>query len=247
MRIQFFIFIFLFTALSVSCQSSAGVSIPSKQTFILGEFSDYGYKAKLENKGDQVVTVQLRSKEDASVITTIQLSPKQKESLSVAADQLVAMENASSTEAQVNVKMSKTVKGMSYEGGGLEEETAAAPTETKPTNAKSAPSEYTVDANATPAQNRATATIGKGEAFILGEGTSAKYSVDLKTMGGSIKVSIRNRDTKEQTQGFGLGNGGETVYIRPYEVIYLLNSGSGPAIVSAAFSEPVSGARKVEL
>lgn len=242
MRIQLLFFVVLFTALTAFGQrTSAGVEIPPQQTFLLGEYADYAYKAKLENKGSKVVIVELRNKADQSVISTVQLSPKQTESFQVAADQVVAMRNPHDRKAKVNAKMSTTVVGMRYVENE-EELLTPAPSESEPSL-----NGISIDPNASPAEENVKASISKGEAFVLGEGTSTTYSVDLKKMGGSVKVSIRDRRTSEQTQGFGLGNAGATVNLRPYEVIYLVHDGGLPARVSATFSEPVSGARVIEV
>ncbi len=245
MRFQVLFFALLFTALTASCQSSsAGVDIPAKQTFLLGEYADYSYKAKLENKGSQAVTIELRSKEKGELVSSIQLSPKQSESFQVPADQIVAMVNSSNRKAKIFAKMSKKVIGMSYVG--QEEEIDLATIQAARVPSSNEP--IAIDSNAGPAKEKAKATVKSGEAFVLGEGTSDNYAVDISKVGGSIKVSIRDRRTNEQTQGFGLGNMGiEKVNIRPYEVIYLVHDGGIPARVSVDFSQPVSGARVVEV
>jgi len=245
MRVQILFFALLFSSITASCQSSsAGVDIPAKQTFLLGEYADYDYKAKLENKGSQTVTIELRSKENGELVSSIQLSPKQSESFEVPAEQIVAMVNSSDRKAKIFAKMSKKVVGMSYVGQDEEIDletiqAARVPSSNKP---------VVVDPNAGTAQENAKATVKTGEALVLGEGTSEAYAAEISKIGGSIKVSIRDRRTNEQTQGFGLGSGrSETVNIRPYEVIYLVHDGGLPARVSVTFSKPVSGARVVEV
>ena len=115
MRFQDLLCAILLTVSAASCQrSSAGVTIPPEQTFLLGKLSNYSFKAKLKNKGSQVVSIELRSIGDGSIISTVQLSPKQVESFEVSADQLVAMVNSSSANAEVSAKLNKTVAGMSY-------------------------------------------------------------------------------------------------------------------------------------
>jgi hypothetical protein len=243
MRIQVFLFALLLLATSASCQrSSAGVAIPSQQTFLLGEYADYPYEAKLENKGSQMVTIELRSKSDQSVMSSVQLSPKQVESFQVSLDQIVAMVNSSNSEAQISAKMSKKVIGMNYVGQEEEVELSVATSEKVKTQ-----NGITLTENAGPPRKKSKATISSGEAFVLGEGTSSNYSADLKVFGGPIKVSVRDRRSNEQTQGYGLANGSETINIRPYEILYLVHEGKIPARVSVDFSKPVSGARVVEL
>jgi len=248
MHIQVLLFAFLLSALSASCQStSSKVTIPAQQTFMLGEYSDFAYKAKLTNKGSKTVTIQLRNKSDQSVVSSLQLSPKQSESVEVTADQLVAMKNATKGDALIVAKMSKKIYGMSYVGQMEEALDEEVEIEVIQAPSESIPEPNMVDANATSATEKVTATVSGGQALVLGEGTSDQYSADLKTIGGSIKVSIRDRNTGEQTQGFGLGNAGATVNIRPNEVIYLLSVGAVPAVVSVGFSKAVSGMRKVAI
>jgi len=246
MRIQILFFVLLFSTLAAKCQrTSAGVTIPPQQTFLLGEYEDDGYTAKLVNKGAQNITIELKRKADDALISSVQLSPKQAKSFEVESGQVVAMVNSTDTEAQVSAKMSTKVVGMRY----VEAKKSKASMQEEPqTSTKASPKSYSTVSNASSATSEVKETVSKGQTLILGEGTSDSYSFSVRKIGGSIKVSIRNRETNEQTQGFGLGNVGvEEVNIRPYEVVYLINTGSVPAMVSVGFSKPVNGLRKVEL
>ena len=244
MRIAILISSLFFSILSVSCQrSTAGLTIPPRQTFILGEYAQYGYDARLRNDGKEAVTVQLRDKTSGAVAKTVELAPGSKESFAVEASQEVTLANETDRKAKVYVVMSEEVQGMRYvanDGGPLEREVTE--DDVRVALLMAPPT----DAAPAPATEEAFTKLAAGETFVLGEGTEAEYSAKLSRLLGDIEVSVRDRETGEQTQSFGLGRTA-TVYIRPYEVIYLVNAGSRSANVRAVFSQPVSGARVVEL
>lgn len=242
MRFILFIFtVLLLSSVAAAQNSSAGVNIPAHQTFVLGEYEKEPYTAKLENKGQVEVLLSILNKDDKSLITSIKLAPKQSEKVEISPDQLVTMENSSDRKAKVFVKMTETVEGMRYIDQS--EEIEIVDTEVQ----ENLPQEVEVDSSASAAKEKVISTLAPGRTWILGEGTSAHYSVLLKRSGGGVKVSIRDRKTGVQTQGFGLGpaEDGATVHIRPHEVIYLVNTSILPANVSAEFSQAVSGSRKV--
>ena len=231
-------------AYASSAQSTANVTIPGEQTFILGEYADYAYRAKLTNEGRRLVTVTLRDKETDVAAESVALAPGEQAAFEVAASQEVTLENANARPAKVFVRMSRTVEGMRYvglDGEDLDKSPAGAElTRGLP------PIE--VDADAGPAQAKATATLGRDQQFVVGEGTSASYAADLNNLGAAIEVSVRDRRTGEQTQGFGLGRAGKaTVNVRPHEVLYLVHEGRGTTRVSVDFDREVSGARVEDL
>ena len=205
---------------------------------MLGEYADYKYKAKLRNDGAQDVRVVLRDKDSKAEATSITLRPGQGEAVVVSANQEVTLQNASISRATVYVTMSKTVEGMRYVANDGSEPAAM----DKPSPQQARPLSLSAEVVNQKPQEQITQQLSQGEALVLGEGTQDSYSVDFTSLSGSINVSVRDRKTGEQTQGFGLGRKA-TVYIRPNEVIYLLNAGSGRARVKAKFSAAVRGAR----
>lgn len=240
----FLIFIACIISTSVYAQTStAGVDIPANQTFILGEYSDFDYKAKLTNDGQVAITIQLRDKVSKAVEQTFVLKPKQSESVKVAASQIVTMENATAIPGSVEAVLSKTVYGMGYVANeAMEVEQLGLSSKPTPGEFDDAPVE--IDAEAGPEQKKVSQQILAGQELIIGEGTRTNYTAFISKQGGDIEVSIRDRRTQQQTQGFGLGNTGKVeVSIGPTEVIHLVNVGKKAAKTTVRFSEPVSGAR----
>ena len=224
----------------VACaQSTAGLTIPARQTFLLGEYADYDYRASLDNRGGEAVTVRLRDKGSTAVAQEIRLAPDASGALAVGAGQEVTIENATDGEAELRVRMSRTVQGMRYVGNdGAELADAPAAEEVPVFTQALAPAE------AGPARTRAVATVAAGQRFVLGEGTSADYAATIRNRGAAIDVRVRDRRTGEQTQGFGLAKRGrETVYVRPHEVLTLEHAGEGPTEIAVTFDRAVSGAR----
>ena len=226
--------------LAAACsRSTAGLTIPARQTFLLGEYADYDYTAKLDNRGGEAVTVRLRDKGSKAVVQEIRLDPEASGSLDVGAGQEVAIENANDGEAELLVRMSRGVQGMRYVGNdGAELADAPAAGEVPVFTQALAPAE------AGPERTRAVASLTPGQRFVLGEGTSADYAATIRNRGAAIDVRVRDRRTGEQTQGFGLAKRGrETVYVRPHEVLTLEHAGEGPTEIAVTFDRAVSGAR----
>ena len=227
---------FLTLTTATAQRNTAGLTIPARQTFLLGEYADYPYRADLKNVGRQPVTAQLRDKDSKAVAKTLTVAPGDKVTVEVAASQEVALENANDRRAKVDVTMSREVVGMRYVGNG----DVALP---QPDVSKNVTAADAVPGAGAPRRTVAT-TIKRGRALVLGEGTVGEYAAVLMREGGRVEVSVRDRKTGAQTQGFGLGDRA-TVYIAPHEVIYLVNAGLGRASVRVEFSEPVGGMRVV--
>ncbi|MEM9931246.1 MAG: hypothetical protein AAF840_15625 [Bacteroidota bacterium] len=85
---------------------------------------------------------------------------------------------------------------------------------------------------------RTVAGIGipANQEFILGEGRHGSYKATLKNKSTTdVMVSVRDKDTKEQTQGFGL-SGTATVRIGANEVVHLINESDQAIEVKATLS-----------
>ena len=217
-------------------QATAGLNIPARQTFLLGEYADYGYRASLDNRGRRDVTVRLRDKDTKAVAKEVFLPAGEKAKLKVSPEQEVAIENDTDGKAELFVRMSRGVQGMRYvnlDGTELSGRAEAPSTERR----------YVLDPSAGAPEERVTVSLAPGQRLVVGEGTSADYAVEIRTRGRDIIVSARDRESLEQTQSFGL-NGRETINIRPHEVLYL-DAGVRGAKLKLRFSEPVSGARVV--
>jgi len=215
-------------------QKTAGVTIPAQQKFILGEYMDSPYTAKMDNQGAQPITVVLVNKKSRETSETIVLESGAATKLQVDPSFEVHLRNATNTKGFVFVKMSKKVPGMRYAGQDDSEEKQR----------RSEDNRVFVKAqDAGPAQASMKAIIPAGQQLVVGEGSSTNYTATIKSSGGhEIMVSIRDKQTGVQTQGFGL-KGKDEVHIRRHENIYLTNKYGKDLKVKITTSKPISGER----
>ena len=109
------LFVFIVLLILNSCSSfKSGLTIPANQTFLLGEFNDKNYSAKLINKSNLRVIVIAVDKNSGEVTQSFGLAPKGKTKVSIRKDETVYFENGNGTEVEVDVILSKGVKGMRY-------------------------------------------------------------------------------------------------------------------------------------
>ncbi len=109
--------LFAFTALLIlnSCSSfKSGLTIPANQIFLLGEFNDKNYSAKLINKSNLTVIVKVVDKNSREVTQSFGMAPKGKTKVYISKDETVYFENKNGTEVKVDVILSKGVEGMRY-------------------------------------------------------------------------------------------------------------------------------------
>jgi hypothetical protein len=227
--------------LLVSCQrSTADLVIPPRQVFVLGEYMDDGYRATLSNKGEQAVTVRLIDKKTRETNEQLTLASGTQQSVSVTADQEVRLYNDDDRKARLLVEMSRGVEGMRYEGmdGRPSDRLAADP----PASEEEA---IVVRTDVGPPLTKVEREILPGNQLIIGEGSSLGYTASINTLGHLIEVSGRDKRSGRQLQGFGL-EGKERVTIRPYEDLYLINTGQEAVRVRLTFDRPVRGARLTE-
>lgn len=87
--------------------------------------------------------------------------------------------------------------------------------------------------------------IEPNQEFILGEDTKQAFKATLKNDSTfDIKVSVRDTETGEQTQGFGLaGNGKVDVYISRNEEVHLINEADAEGKVTVHLNKTVQGMR----
>jgi len=228
-----FLLLTFFLALLTSCsRTTAGVTIPARQTFVLGEYMDDAYTAKLDNRGDQTVTVELIGKTDGQTSSSLKLAGGEGTTLSVEPDFLVHLKNTSETDADVAVVMSKNVPGMRY----IDPNEVKDPAADQPDNRV-----FTAAPDAGPAHESVKMAIPAGQQLVVGEGTTASYSAKISS-NREISVSVRDKHTGQQTQGFGM-RGVQRINVRRHEDIYLVNDGRKDATVSLRMSMPVAGKR----
>lgn len=234
MRFLVTILLFSFFLFPCCAQKTAGVTIPAQQKFILGEYMNDAYTAKMDNRGSQLITVSLIDKESREVAQTIELESGASTKLDVAPSYEVHLQNATNKKGFMFVKMSKKVPGMRYVG---KDDSGIAASPSKDTRV------FLPAKDAGPAQESLTVTIPAGQQLVVGEGSSTNYTATINNRGGKeVKVSIRDKKTGVQTQGFGL-RGSDQVSIRRHENIYLVNYSKKELKVKVTMSKPISGER----
>ena len=235
------LFLFALPLLLAACSRSvAGLTIPPNQAFVLGEDMDSGYRVSLVNRGTVAVTVQLIDKQSGEERARRVLNRGGNEEIYVEPGVRVRMVNATAARADILVTMSKGVQGMrleDLEGKAVETISPAA------REAERGP--VVVKNDRGPARRKVSTELPAGQELIVGEGTSKSYSAAIRVGDGrGIKVSVRDKRSGRQRQGFGLGApGSETVNIGPEEDLHLLNTGDRTVRISIALSEAVSGVR----
>ncbi len=237
--------ILLFAISSFACsQSTAGLSIPARQQFVLGEYMTGSFTASMENRGSVPITVTTVDKQTGSERQRLSLPVGEKASVRVPASEEARLLNATDREADILVVMNKFVEGMSFldlEGRPLVriaeqegEDAGAMPMNKEPLGAP---------------VTSVNTTIPARQQLIVGEGSSDDYSVELSNLGGrNVEVSVLDKETGRQTQGFGLGRFGTvTVTVRPNENLHVENYDDSGCRVRLELSKPVVGARSEEL
>ena len=227
---RFFFLLLLPLALVTSCsRSTAALTIPARQTFVLGEYEYNGYRADLDNRGKQNVTAQLIEKTTGEVMESIAVPAGSRKSLTVPKSQQVHLVNATGEDAELRVIMSENVQGMRY----LEDGEAYEP---RPVVVKTTPLED-IDKPFTK-----TVTVPGGGKVAVGESFTEGYALHIVNAGKSNGLSVAgiNKTTGEQTQGFGLGRMGKVdMWVRESETLHFFNEGTKEAKVVLSFSKDV--------
>jgi hypothetical protein len=243
MRLLFSILFFTLLSTGNYAQGTAGLTIPANQTFVLGEYRTTSYRASVKNIGSQHVEVVLINRNTRVEAQRIQLEAGTRQSLKVPAEQILHLVNAGSIAAKlkVNSPVSGT-EGMSYLNA---EQTPDKVRKTKielPTKPSTV-----VEGTELIETSVAKATLEPGQSIIIGEGSAGDFNVRLTNMGSGIEVSGRTKNEGRQTQGFGLGKFGKVdMYLRPNEVLYLVNNSDRRSTVKAKMDRPVRGVRIIE-
>ena len=228
---RFFFILLLPLAFVTSCsRSTAGLTIPARQTFVLGEYEYNGYRADLDNRGKQDVTAQLIQKSTGDVVETVAVPAGSRKSLWVAPSQQVHLINATREDAELRVVMSDNVQGMRY----LEDGEAYEP---RPVIVKTTPLED-IDKPYTQ-----TVTVPVGGKVAVGKAFAEGYALHIVNAGKSKGLSVAGIDkiTGEQTQGFGLGRMGKVdMWVRESETLHFFNEGMQEAKVVLSFSKDVN-------
>jgi hypothetical protein len=91
--------------------------------------------------------------------------------------------------------------------------------------------------------SNATVFVPVGEQFVLGEYKKGSYSARITNLSKEeVKVSVVDKKTNEQTQGFGLPKGNNAkVYISGSEKVLLKNFSDSILKIKVKLSETVQG------
>lgn len=227
--------LFCSTMLLPCCaQNTAGVTIPAQQKFILGEYMQDTYTAKMNNQGKQDITVTVVNKDSREVSETISLESGATTKLTVDPAYEVHLRNATNKKGFVFVKLSKKVPGMRYVG---KDDSGVREKEVEDTRV------FIPRKDAGPAQETMTVTIPAGQQLVVGEGSSTNYNATIINRSGrEVKVSVRDKKLGTQTQGFGL-RGKDDISVRRHEDIYLVNTSNKDISVKVVMSKAISGER----
>jgi bifunctional DNA-binding transcriptional regulator/antitoxin component of YhaV-PrlF toxin-antitoxin module len=231
-----------FFALTACAQGTSGVSIPARQTFVLGEYRTDGYQATLRNQGNQVITAAIVNQKDGKTVSTVNLPAGDRQALTIADGQEVHLINGSDQVASIKVKSPvKGSQGMRY----VKADGDKANTDFE-ANKKVALPFPTVEADEDSPSGATSGkfTLAPGERLIVGEGSSKHYNLIISNRGSSLSVSGRNKINDERMQSFGLGRFGKVnMAIRPNENLVIVNNSEKTSTVKLTMDKPVVGAR----
>lgn len=235
------ILLFFFTLVAVA-QGTAGLSIPSGQTFILGEYRQDGYKATLRNTGEQDITASIVDQASGAAVNSVLLPTGERQSLTIADGQEVHLINTGKRSAKIRVKSPVSgSEGMRYIGAGDK----AAETDFESNKKITLPfPKVEADEDDTAGDTAVEVTLAPGQRLIVGEGSSKHYNLTINNRGSDLSVSGRNKVNGEKMQGFGLGRFGKVkMSIRPNENLVILNNSGKKSTVKLVMDKPVVGAR----
>lgn len=99
-----------------SCGSNiAGVTIPARQEFVLGEAEAQGFRAELRNRSMQQIEVQAVDKESGVQTQGFGLAPGGVATVNISRSEKVLLKNPSGEDVLLRVKLNKAVQGMGYQ------------------------------------------------------------------------------------------------------------------------------------
>ena len=98
--------------------SNANVTIPANQEFVLGEYQNSSYKAKLNNTSDKLMEISVVNKESNEQTQGFGLDGKGQATVYIGKDEKVLLKNPNDEEITVKVKLSKNGEGMRYQEMG---------------------------------------------------------------------------------------------------------------------------------
>ena len=100
--------------LGLGCTSTANVSIPPGEQFVLGEYEQGRFRVELNNRSDETLRVEARN-EAGEQTQGFGLDGGGEATVYVDAGDRVILQNASEDEVTVRAVLNKDVEGMRYE------------------------------------------------------------------------------------------------------------------------------------
>ncbi len=98
----------------VGCSSTANVTIPPGEQFVLGEYEDGTFRVELTNQSERKVRVEART-DTGAVTQRVDLAAGGNATLYVAGGERVVVQNANPGDVTVRAVLSEDVAGMRYE------------------------------------------------------------------------------------------------------------------------------------
>jgi hypothetical protein len=244
MRLFFSTLLIAFFSTIGLAQGTAGLTIPANQTFVLGEYRTTNYRASVNNTGRQDVEVVLIDRNTGEAVQRVEVKGGSRQSLKVPANQVLHLVNPGNRQAKLKVKSPVSgSQGMSFQETA---ETTPKPRKTKIQLPAPAPSPTVPEAEAKEATTTKV-TLEPGQSLIIGEGSAGDFNVTLSNNGAGLDVSGRTKKSGRKTQGFGLGKHGKVdMYLRPNEVLYLVNNSGKRSTIKVEMDQPALGARITE-
>ncbi|MEM0992614.1 MAG: hypothetical protein AAGI49_06230 [Bacteroidota bacterium] len=108
--LAFFVF-----AVLTSCSSTAGVFIEPNETFVLGEYQNTSFRAKLTNTSSEEIKISVVDTESQQQTQGFGLSGKSNAKIYVSKNETARIINPSDKHIKVKAVLSRNVEGMRYE------------------------------------------------------------------------------------------------------------------------------------
>ena len=107
--------ILLFAIIFYSCSSIATVTVPPNEQFLLGEYSDKSFSAKVTNLSRREVKVSIIDTKNREQTQGFGLPGGNHAKINVSSSEAVTFINQSNKDVKVRAKLDKNVEGMRYE------------------------------------------------------------------------------------------------------------------------------------
>ena len=201
--------------------------------FVLGEYKDSPYTARLRNAGKDTIYMDVVLKDGGRVQETMPVAPGKSMKWDVDPSTQLHFRNPNGRQAKVVANLSENVPGMRYidlDDDRYQRESVA------PQNA--APKRVKAELVYNFSQS---VKIPAGQTATFSPEVAARFSANILNR-GQLEVRILDRKTGSVTQGFGTGRrASNTVYLHEGEVLTLINTSTGTASLTLELTEDLRG------